>query len=171
MHIMAEAAGFLGSGAWAPGAGFLVLGAGVRRFSPAPNPQSPAPIPGTRHLTPDTSPYCASPAAAFLLPLRLAHRQGMLSRRFLRNFLPVGRYFTIPAANFLPVGNAAASLPTRVTKRPDPRPPRGSRWFGRLNVLVEREFLRVRLASGLDGGTQNVPKGWGKEPHSGQCPR
>jgi len=127
MHIVAEAAEFLGSGASPLGAGFLVLGAGAWRFSPAP-------IPGTRHLTPDTSPYCASPAAAFLLPLRLAHRQGMLSRGFWRNFLRVGKNLGLPAVDFLPVGNGAASLPTRVIKRPNRRTPRASGWFGRLSA-------------------------------------
>jgi hypothetical protein len=32
----------------------------------------------------------------------------MLSIEFLRNFLPVGKDFTIPVANFLPVGNGSA---------------------------------------------------------------
>jgi hypothetical protein len=43
-------------------------------------------------------------------PLSLAHRQGVLSRKFLRNFLPVGKDFTIPAADYLPVGNGAVRL-------------------------------------------------------------
>jgi hypothetical protein len=37
-------------------------------------------------------------------PIRLAQRQGMMSTEFLRNFLPVGKDFTIPARYFLPVG-------------------------------------------------------------------
>jgi hypothetical protein len=40
---------------------------------------------------------------ALLTPLSLACRQGMLSMRKLANFLPVGKDFTIPARNFLPV--------------------------------------------------------------------
>ena len=56
----------------------------------------------------------------------------MLSIEFLRNFLPVGKDFTIPASDFLLVGNGVVISAARVTKRPDRRPPRASRWFGRL---------------------------------------
>jgi len=39
-----------------------------------------------------------------------------------RNFLRVGKDFTIPAADFLPVGKDAQSLPPKTTKRPDRLP-------------------------------------------------
>ena len=48
--------------------------------------------------------------AALLTPISLARRQDTLSTGKLANFLPVGKDFTIPARDFLPVGNGAARL-------------------------------------------------------------
>ena len=51
--------------------------------------------------------------------VRKAHGQEIIDRGYhLRNFLRVGKNLGLPAADFLPVGNGAASLPARVTKRP-----------------------------------------------------
>ena len=52
-------------------------------------------------------------------PPRLALRQGMLSSEFLLNFLPVGKDFTIPAADCLPVGNELPGSAAEVTRRPN----------------------------------------------------
>ena len=41
----------------------------------------------------------------------------MLSIRKWANFLPVGKDFTIPARNFLPVGKGLRGSPAKVTKR------------------------------------------------------
>ena len=43
----------------------------------------------------------------------------MLSIRFSWIFLPVGKDFTIPAANFLPVGKGLQGSPAKVTRRHD----------------------------------------------------
>jgi len=45
----------------------------------------------------------------------------MLSIEFLRNFLPVGKDFTIPASDFLPVGKGVVISAARATKRRDGR--------------------------------------------------
>jgi hypothetical protein len=49
--------------------------------------------------------------------LSLARRQDTLSTGKSPNFLPVGRDFTIPARNFLPVGKGLQRLPDGETKR------------------------------------------------------
>ena len=51
------------------------------------------------------------------LPSRLQQSPGDMSTEFLRNFLPVGKDFTIPTNNFLPVGNGLRDSPAMVTKR------------------------------------------------------
>ena len=99
-------------------------------------------------------------------PLRLAQRQGTLSTEFLRNFLPVGKDFTIPAANFLPVGNGSAKLAdsrrqnVRIAR--DARHNRGkgvdrAKWFvskcpvTRPECLVAGILVDEHLAIKLDG--------------------
>jgi hypothetical protein len=56
----------------------------------------------------------------------------MLSIEFSCNFLPVGKDFTIPAANFLPVGNGVVNSVARVTKRQLSQRHLTQGWFGRL---------------------------------------
>jgi hypothetical protein len=43
----------------------------------------------------------------------------MLSRRKSASFLPVGKNFTIPARNFLPVGKGLQGSSAKVTNHPD----------------------------------------------------
>ena len=60
---------------------------------------------------------CASfPRVGFLPPLRLAHRQGMLSTVFLRNSVPEGQNPAIAAIYFLPVGNKSARFAAKMTR-------------------------------------------------------
>ncbi len=49
----------------------------------------------------------------------------MLSIRKWANFLPVGRDFTIPARNFLPVGKGLQGSPAKAAKRHDGQRNRG----------------------------------------------
>jgi hypothetical protein len=55
----------------------------------------------------------------------------MLSRGKWADFLPVGKNFTIPTRNFLPVGNGLQGSPAKVTKRHDGQQRRTRGWFGR----------------------------------------
>ncbi len=63
----------------------------------------------------------------------------MLSTGKSANFLPVGRDFTIPAHNFLPVGNGLRGSPAKVTKRHHGWGRRTQPWYGRL--AAEWSFL------------------------------
>jgi len=81
------------------------------------------------------------PAATFLLPFRLAHRQEDLSRRFRRNFLRAGRNLSLPALDSYRQEMGLQGSAARATKR-QPSPRRKAQcWFGPLHAGWRRHWL------------------------------
>jgi hypothetical protein len=83
-------------------------------------------------------------AAALFTSISLARRLDVMSIGKWANFLPVGKDFTIPARNFLPVGKGLQGSPVKVTKRHDGWGPRTPLWYGRYTSLPV-----FRVVSGL----------------------
>ncbi len=72
---------------------------------------------------------CPPPIGTVLLTyVSLARRQARLSIGKLADFLPVGKDFTIPTGNFLPVGNGLRGSASTRTKRHDGRGRRAKAW-------------------------------------------
>ncbi len=94
---------------------------------------------------------CPRGGAALLTSLRLAQRQDMLSTEFWRNFLPVGKDFTIPTCYFLPVGKGRRDSPAIVTNCQDGGGRRTPAWYGRFTA---NWIVAGSLPRGLPAGSE-----------------
>ena len=90
-------------------------------------------------------------------PLSLAHRQGKLSTEILRNPLPEGQYFTIPAKNFLPVGNGFLNSAARGTRRRYGRGRRTRPWCWGYQMLATELTTAANLAKSCGAEFAIVP--------------